>query len=99
MTPNEKVYTNRGKALECLTPKQRVYYTARYFNEWSYRLIAERYGVNVKTVFECVKRAEANLRAAGITPPVDKQAACLIQKDDGPTIRVVNLSYIDEIAG
>ena len=99
MTVDKNIYTNRGVALEALTPRQREYYIARHFNRWSYGLIAEVYGVTRQAVQQSVSRATENLRAAGITPPADKQDAGTVQKCNAPTRRVVNLGWIDEIEG
>ena len=82
-----------------LTETQRSYYIARYHDYKAVSAIAERYGVSRQTVNQTLRRADDNLRANGIIPPPDKQDAGTVQKCNAPTRRVVNLGYIDEIAG
>jgi len=81
-----------------LTEHQRAYLTEYHSDCKSMSAIAEKYGVARSTVWRTIQLAYKNLRAAGITPPVDKQDAGTTKKCNGPTPRVVNLGYIDEIA-
>ena len=60
--------------------------------------VAEARGVTRDAIYKVLYRAYKNLRAAGITPPANKQDAGTTKKCNGPTPRVVNLGYIDEIA-
>ncbi len=82
-----------------LTDRQRKYLVLRHHEGLYVSAIAENFGVSRQTVNQTLLRAYKNLRDNNITPPVDKQDAEPEKKVDGPTLRVVNLGYIDEITG
>jgi hypothetical protein len=82
-----------------LTNTQKRYVIAAHHEGMSKQAIADANCVNYSTVWRTLELAYKNLRAAGITPPADKQDAGTVQKCNAPTRRVVNLGWIDEIEG
>ena len=63
-----------------LTDKQRLYLTLKYHEHMRPIAIAQRLGRSKGTINSVIKRAEDNLKAAGITPP--RERVSLVQKDN-----------------
>ena len=59
----DKIYLNNLYDYygELLTEKQRDYFKASYFNDWSLSEIAEHYGVSRNAVYGQLKQAEEHL--------------------------------------